>query len=112
MKRIVLLTFAALTLVAFLRAEDFSKYKTADDLWDYVHNVAGGSKPADSATYIQRLEDLRSALLAIETRFPDDPRRWDAKLMQVQIESTLAQLNNREPDKVAIARVTKEIISA
>ena len=49
----------------------------------------------DRVQYIQQLGSLRSALLEFETRFGTDPRRWDAKLLRVQIESMSARVEGR-----------------
>src|SRR5579859_1607555 len=112
MRRIALLTFALVALVASVRAEDFSQYKTADELWAYFHKVAAEPRPVDHTTFILHMQDLHGALLALETRFPDDSRRWDAKLLRVRIGSALAQINKQPTTDTELLQVTKEIISA
>ena len=110
MRRIlILITFLPIGLAC---GEDLSQYKTADELWNHLETLENTPPVNDRAQYIQQLGNLRGALLEFETRFGNDPRRWDAKLLGVQIESMRARVEGRRPDNAALLQVAKDIVSA
>jgi len=112
MKRILLLAVVLLSLVAPIRGEDSPQSKSADESWAHLQDVLHQGMPADPAQYVGKLETLRGLMLEFENRYPNDPRRWDAKLMRVEVESVRAQIDNRQPDKAALLKLTKEIAAA
>jgi thiol-disulfide isomerase/thioredoxin len=74
-------------------------YATADALWQHIQELLRG--PAHRP---QTDGELRSMITVMDTqvdaalkeflsRYPSDPRQWDAKLMQVRVESMLANLS-------------------
>lgn len=112
MKRIcflILMTFLAIWPV---RSEDLSPYKTADELWGHLQALEKAPPANDRAEYVQQLGSLRSALLEFETRFGTDPRRWDAKLVRVQVESMSAQIEGRPVDEAAMLQVARDVVNA
>ncbi len=112
MRRILFLILITSLPIGLARGEDLSQYKTADELWNHLETLENTPPVNDRAQYIQQLGNLRSALLEFETRFGSDPRRWDAKLLGVQIESMRAQVEGRRPDNAALLQVAKDIVSA
>ncbi len=112
MRPITLLVAVLLLLGAPVRGEDFTQYKTADELWGRVQDLGHQTPPPERAKYIDYLEMLRGALLGFENRYPSDPRHWDAKLMRVRVEATRARVENRPPNMDALFGVVKEIAAA
>jgi thiol-disulfide isomerase/thioredoxin len=100
------------TLAMPVRGADFSQYKTADELWQHIQQVVSEASPANRAKFVTQLEELRTGTLEFEKRYPDDPRRWSAKLVRLQAEFAQAPILNRSPDIAALAAGTKEIIAA
>ena len=72
-------------LAAPVRGEDLSQFKTADDLWQHINSLESQIDRRDRVQLSRQVEDLRSALLEFEARYPTDPRRWDAKLTRLQV---------------------------
>jgi thiol-disulfide isomerase/thioredoxin len=112
MKRILFLFFITSLPIWPVRGEDWSQYKTADELWSRLQTMEKTAAASDRAQYVEQLGDLRSGLLEFETRFGSDTRRWDAKLMRVQMESMIARVNGRPPDNAAMLQAATEIIGA
>jgi thiol-disulfide isomerase/thioredoxin len=112
MRRIILFCSTLLALAACGYAADVSHPETADELWDHIGQLEEAAPVSDRAQQLERLENLRGALLEFETRFTTDPRRWDAKLTRVQVESDRAQRDNRQPDMAALLALVKEIGAA
>jgi thiol-disulfide isomerase/thioredoxin len=102
--------FAA--LAGPVRGADFSEFKTADELWQHIREVLSVASPGNRAKFVSQLEELRAGTLEFEKRYTDDPRRWDAKLVRLQVELAQAPILNRSPDIAALAAGTKEIIAA
>ncbi|MBV9998454.1 MAG: TlpA family protein disulfide reductase [Verrucomicrobia bacterium] len=88
-----------------LVAEDFSKFKDAGIFWQYIQQLYG-TPLGNAASREEALRMLRDKDHAVEEaasafcrRFPQDPHRWDAKILQVRIAPVLARLDNKEaPD--------------
>ena len=112
MRRKLFLILITLLPIWPVRGEDLSQYKTADELWGHLQTLESTPLVNDRVQYVQQLGNLRSALLEFETRFGDDPRRWDTKLMRVQIESMSARVEGRAPDNAALLQVAGDIVSA
>jgi thiol-disulfide isomerase/thioredoxin len=112
MRRILFLILITSLPIWPIRGEDLSAYKTADELWNHLQTLENTRPANDRARYLQQLGDLRGALLEFETRFGNDPRRWDAKLVRLQIESMSAQVEGRPADNAAVLQVARDIVSA
>ena len=88
------------------KAEDFSQYQDADTLWRRIQeiNSAPQSRPASQEearkAALDRFGTLDSAISAFSRQFPDDPHRWDAKIIQLKIAPTLARLRNTPAPRV------------
>jgi thiol-disulfide isomerase/thioredoxin len=112
MRRILLLTLITCLPIWPVRGEDLSEYKTADELWGHLQTLENTPPVNDRTQYNQQLANLRGALLEFETRFGNDPRRWDTKLMRVQVESMSAQVEGRPSDNAALLQVAGDIVNA
>jgi thiol-disulfide isomerase/thioredoxin len=112
MRRTILLTVTLLSFAVSVRSEDLPPHKTADELWQHIQELEQQSPVRDHAQYVRQLESLRAAMLEFENRFPRDPRRWDVKLGRMQVESTRAEIDNRQPDNAVALRLAKEIVAA
>jgi thiol-disulfide isomerase/thioredoxin len=105
----------AVTLMSFavsVRGEDLSPPKTADELWQQIQELEQQKPVGDHAQYVGQLEGLRAAMLEFENRFPHDPRRWDVKLGRMQVDSTRAEIDNRQPDNAVALQLAKEIVAS
>jgi thiol-disulfide isomerase/thioredoxin len=112
MKRIVLLFATLLVLAAPVRGEDLSQFTTADDLWQHINQLEHQMYRRDQVQFSSQVEDLRSALLEFQTRYPTDSRRWDAKLLLGRAEWMRAEIHHRPQDNAGMIQVTKEVIAA
>jgi len=112
MKNILSFCVALTVLGLSVRGADLPAEKTADEAWQAIQAAEQEPRPRDRAEYLERLAQLHSALLDFERRFPGDARRWDAKLVRVQLESALAQADNQPTDDAAILALTKEIVAS
>src|SRR5438128_2623995 len=69
--------------------EDLSSFKTADDLWAHILEIQQGPKERPKTQ--QEAEKVLNELIAnldaatreFISRYPSDPRKWDAKLVRV-----------------------------
>ena len=119
MKNILLLC-VALTMVALsARGADSSAKQNvttnnaaADELWQSIQKMGQEPASSDRAAYLERIGQLYGALLEFETRFPSDPRHWDAKLERLEVANGLAQADSRPTDDAALFALTKEIVAS
>ncbi len=82
---------------------NLSQYTTADALWLHIQDVKRGPKtrPTSAAEYRNTVASVASQLYDGTTefvrRFPNDPRKWDARLLQIETGSVIARMSGR-PD--------------
>jgi thiol-disulfide isomerase/thioredoxin len=113
MRRIILLAVTLLSLVAPVRGEDLSQFKTADDLWTHINQLEGQGRPRDPVEFSRHVEDMRSALLEFQARCPtNDTRRWDAKLLLLGTDSMRAEVQDRPQDFAGFLQIAKEVVAA
>ena len=97
-------------------ADDLTQYKTADALWLHIQDIKKGPKVQPttreeySAGALNMITQLAAAASDFVTRFPDDPRKWDARLLQIEVKSTLLRMSGR-PDTTA-ARAQLQALAA
>jgi peroxiredoxin len=103
----LLLALITLQVLALgCKAEDFSQYQDADALWRRIQeiNAAPRSKAASQEeakkAALDHFGTLDTALSAFSKQFPNDPHRWDAKIIQLRIASVLARLTNTPAPRV------------
>jgi len=86
-----------------VHADDLSKFKTADDLWKHIEelrkepDVRPKSQEELIAIAREWFGNQRAAASAFVKAYPDDPRRYSAKLMMLQSGLQLAQLPGAGP---------------
>ncbi|HUJ72098.1 MAG TPA: TlpA disulfide reductase family protein [Verrucomicrobiae bacterium] len=112
MKRFLSLIVAVPALVTLARGADFSRFKTADDLWGRVEQLANNASPNDQAKFRGQLTDLRAAAFEFGNRYKTDPRRWEALLLQLRVDSTLTRLDGFLPNLTAIQEGVNQIVAA
>jgi thiol-disulfide isomerase/thioredoxin len=112
MKQIVLLFLITFLPIRLVRGEDLAQYKTADELWAHLQTLENTPPANERAQYLQQLGNLRDTLLAFETRFGSDPRRWDARLMRAEVESMTAHVEGRPADNLALLQAAGDVIQA
>ena len=98
------------------KAEDFSSYKTADALWKRIGELREEPKvqPKSQAEMLAMVKEWygrqRTAAAAFGQAYPQDARRYAAKLIVLQAELQLAQLPGAEPaTKTGAEDVLKEL---
>jgi thiol-disulfide isomerase/thioredoxin len=82
---------------------DLSQFHSADDLWAHIQKIQQGPPPSSTPREVMALlRHLTAAATEFQTRYPKDPRRWDAKLIFLQYDSMLASAESRDidPDKM------------
>ena len=112
MKNILSLFLGLAVLALSVCGADAPPDKSADELWQSIQKAEEAPLPHGRAQYAEQLNNLRGLVLGFENRFPGDPRRWDAKLVRMQIDGTLAQADNRKPDSAPLLQLTKEIVAS
>jgi thiol-disulfide isomerase/thioredoxin len=91
-------TVAGLSPVLATGTPDLSQYKTADALWSHILELrkGPGTRAVSQARYRAAMAACVSQILAGATdflaRFPNDPRRWNARLLQLEMGSQMNQL--------------------
>ena len=112
MKNILSLCVALTVVALSVRGADSPKDKSADEVWQSIQKMEQAPPPRDRAELLERMGQLHNALLGFEQQYPADPRRWDAKLVRVQVESGLAQTGGQPADDAALFALTKEVVAA
>jgi len=85
-------------------SSDLSQYTTADALWLHIQDVkkGPGTRPANAQEYQAVMTNMIAQLSAASTqflkRFPDDPRRWDARLLQIETGGAVSNIAGRRDD--------------
>jgi thiol-disulfide isomerase/thioredoxin len=85
-------------------SSDLSQYTTADALWLHIQDVKKGPKtrPTTAQEYQTVMTAMIAQLSAASTdflkRFPNDPRRWDARLLQIETGSAVDSMGGRRSD--------------
>jgi thiol-disulfide isomerase/thioredoxin len=94
--------------------EDFSKYKTADEFWARIEELKKGptERPNSRKAFTAYLKNMAGAAEEFGKRFPDDKRRWDAKLIGVELSGVMAQIQGEKPDPKKMESAFKEIAAA
>ncbi len=93
---------------------DLSQFKTADDLWAHIQEVSKGpaTPPSDPQEIVALVHQVIAAVTEFQSRYPKDPRRWDAKLIGIQVDSVLASAENQEPDLKKLESDFKSVADA
>ena len=97
---------------------DLSQFKTADDLWTYLLKVGGETPPRANSQeeYIHILqswlERQRVAAEAFLKKFPEDARRWDAKVVALMTAIQLQKVGGLRVDVVAGLKDADAILAA
>jgi len=92
---------------------DLSQFHTADDLWAQIQKLEEGpGANANAQDVLSLLHQLTAATAEFETRYPKDPRRWDARLVSLKYNSMLASAESQQPDTSKIESSLKEIAAA
>jgi thiol-disulfide isomerase/thioredoxin len=99
-------------------AVDFSQFKTADELWDYVKKVAA-EQPAKPNTPEEFAQILHSWLdrqrIAAQTflqKYPNDARCWDAKIVKLMAATQLQQFGGTPFDAGAHRKEVESILAS
>jgi thiol-disulfide isomerase/thioredoxin len=93
---------------------DLSQYNTADSLWLHIQDVEKGSKtrPTTMQQYQQGLMDIARQLAAgtaeFLSRYPEDPRKWDARFLQIVATTGLNELSGH-PDEAGYAAQLRQL---
>jgi thiol-disulfide isomerase/thioredoxin len=107
-----LLPVAALAQTPAANPADLSQYPTADALWLHIQDVQKGPKthPATQEEYKAVVADTIAQIAISSTeflkRYPNDPRRWDARLYQIQASAAIDGMEGHADD----ARLAGELL--
>ena len=91
-----------------------SQYATADALWFHIQELQKGptSQPKTAQEYqtavADAVEQINSCAREFLKRYPEDPRKWDARLLQVQSGISMNRIL-RARDDAAEARQWQEL---
>lgn len=83
-------------------ATDNPEYPTADALWAHIEDLKKGppTRPPTAEAYRAAISTMVTQLAYSSAefvkRYPDDPRVWDARLMQIEMQSTMARVSGRD----------------
>jgi len=82
-------------------AQDLSQFSTPDALWLHIQEVKKGPKMRAATAEEYRaamgnaFSQLYAAATAFVTRYPEDLRKWDARLLQIEAQQSLLQMQGR-----------------
>jgi len=97
-------TPAAAAPAGATNAPALSQYTTADALWMHIEDVKKGPKtrPATAQEYQTVINNMVAQLYGSATeflkRYPDDPRKWDARLLQIETGNALNGMQGQTND--------------
>jgi len=94
------------------QSPDFSQYKTADDLWAHIEALKQGpaTKLTNQDDMVGFIMEMDAAVKDFLKRFPNDPHKWEAKMMEAGISGTLAnQFHKQGYDPNEIEDVAREV---
>jgi thiol-disulfide isomerase/thioredoxin len=87
------------------------QYTTADALWSHIEELRKGpaTRALSHAQYRALVTDYISQILAGATdflaRFPDDPRRWNARLLQIEMGSQMIQISGGQDESSIVQQL-------
>ena len=97
---------------------DFAKFKTADEFWDYIVKV-GAETPPNAKSRDDFMQTLQSWLTRQQTaadaflkKYPDDARRWDAKVVLLMTATQLQNFGGKPLDPAAGMKELEAILAA
>lgn len=94
-------------------AGDLAKFSSADALWAHLDSLKQPAAPPSSREELMALVGQMSATAAeFQKRYPQDPRRWDAKLISLELDANLARMNSEHWDYAKQEAELKEVASA
>jgi thiol-disulfide isomerase/thioredoxin len=97
---------------------DLSVFTSADALWTRVEQLkrsiqpASSERPARQTVYASQLKAMLNATEEFLQRYPADPRRWDAKLLQLHAYAAVDAAQNSPMPPADFETALKEIASA
>jgi len=104
-------TPAAISPAHAAGASDLSQYTTADALWSHINELrkGPGTGKVTLVQYRAIMTGYVSQILAGATdfmaRFPNDPRRWNARLLQIEMGSQMSQLTGAQDEGSIIGQL-------
>ena len=97
---------------------DFSKFKTADEFWDFIAAI-GAEKPPRAKSQEEMVEVLKSwltrqqdAAAAFIKKYPQDPRSWDAKVVALMTATQLQGMGGKKLDPAGALKQIDAILDA
>lgn len=97
---------------------DFSKFKTADEFWDYVVAIGVEQPPTGKSqeefadilkSWLQRQQDAAAAFIKA---YPKDPRQWDARVVALMTASQLQTVGGKPLDPTAALKQIDVILAS
>jgi thiol-disulfide isomerase/thioredoxin len=107
-----------LLLAGFCRAADLTQFTTADELWKHIEQLQEG--PAVQPKTEEELvtvvtafaRDVVAATTEFETRYPADPRRWESRVLRIEVGLLQSQVTGQQPDHAAVLTDLETIAAA
>ncbi len=107
-----------LLLAGVCRAADLAQFTTADELWKHIEKLQEGP-----AVQPQTREDLLGVVAAFakevdaatrefESRYATDARRWESRLMRVEVGLLQSEMTGQQPDLAAVLQELEAVASA
>ena len=97
---------------------DFSKFKTADEFWDFIAAI-GAEKPGRADSEEQMVVVLKSwltrqqdAAAAFIKKYPKDPRSWDAKVVAIMTATQLQGIGGKKLEPAGALGQIEAILAA
>ncbi len=87
---------------------------SADAMWNHVLALKKGplEKPKTREEMSAFVPSLNAAAAEFLKKYPNDPRKWDAMMLEVQTESMLTRLGQQGFDPAKAAKVAQEVVAA
>jgi thiol-disulfide isomerase/thioredoxin len=118
MKKCIVAFFCASALAFAAPAADLSKLTDADTFWAHIMKLREGPEKQSEdpelakAEFARFLSQAEEAVVEFAKRFPADARRWNAKLMQVEIAQERAWIAGKQVDPKEAESTFKEVAAA
>ncbi|CAN5564363.1 hypothetical protein BH09VER1_BH09VER1_48120 [soil metagenome] len=94
--------------------DSLAQYDSADSLWNHILELREGpaEKPKSKEEFAAFIGTVNVAVAKFVKKYPNDPRKWDAMMLEVQTESMLSRVGQQGFDPAKAVKVAKEVAAA
>lgn len=107
-----------LLLAGVCRAANLTQFTTADELWKHIEQLQEGpaTRPQSEEEMVTMIKafagDVVAATTAFETRYPTDPRRWESRVLRIEVGLLQNEVTGQQPDHAAVLSDLETVAAA